>query len=177
MKENLPNKESVTVFFCDIYGTIDGGFCDEDIQKFTKLLKKLKEKHHSDYLIFSMLSTEKPSIVAIYEKEISKYFDENIILAKKNHNQEKLRESKVSCAIQYLHELKENFNIDSVYCADDTVILQEMFSETLQHTEGISLNTIIPQKKENNLNFINEEIEKRFIIKNFKRNKKVAIKS
>ena len=70
MKENLPNKESVTVFFCDIYGTIDGGFCDEDIQKFTKLLKKLKEKHHSDYLIFSMLSTEKPSIVAIYEKEI-----------------------------------------------------------------------------------------------------------
>ena len=43
------------------------------------------------------------------------------------------------------------------------MILQEMFSEILQHTEGISLNTIIPQKKENNLNFINEEIEKRFI--------------
>ena len=171
MKENLQSKESVTVFFCDIYGTIDGNLCDDDIQRFTKLLKKLKEEHHSDYLIFSVLSTEKPSIIASYEKKLSKYFDDSIILAEKIHSQESLREAKVSCAISYLHSLKEKFKITSVYCADDTVVLQEMFCEILQHTEGIFLNTIIPQKGENNLNFINDEIEKRFITKNFKRKK------
>ena len=170
MKINFHNhkRESITIFFCDIYGTVDGGFTDDDIQKFANLLKELKEQNNSDYLFFGMSSTEKPEIVDIYEKQLSKYFDNNVVVLKKFHNTEALREAKISCALYFIKEIKKKYHIDGIYCADDIVILQEMFKETLKEMEGINLNTIIPKKGENNLAFINQEIEERFITKKFK---------
>lgn len=66
------------------------------------------------------------------------------------------------CSILY-RLFKKNYNVNSVFCADDISLIHEMFSELLKEKESITLNSIIPQKGENNLNFINNELEKRFI--------------
>ena len=61
-------RKSITLFFCDIYGTVDGGFTEEECKKFAGLLEKIKEHNNSDYLLFGMLSTEHPDITEVYEK-------------------------------------------------------------------------------------------------------------
>ena len=70
--------------------------------------------------------------------------------------------------------------VDGIYCADDILILQEMFSEILSHMEGLELQTIIPKKGNNNLAFINKKIESRFIGKKqiiqLKSNNKIGCK-
>lgn len=42
--QNMNKKPSITLFFCDIYGTVDGGCSEEECQRFAKILKELKEK-------------------------------------------------------------------------------------------------------------------------------------
>lgn len=160
---NGNRRKSITLFFCDIYGTVDGGFTEEECKKFAGLLEKIKEHNNSDYLLFGMLSTEHPDITEVYEKKLSKYFDNDVLLMTKFQDVEALREAKISCALYYINYLKKNYNINSVFCADDISLIHEMFSELLKEKESITLNSIIPQKGENNLNFINNELEKRFI--------------
>jgi hypothetical protein len=41
-------------------------------------------------------------------------------------------------------------------------MLHKIFSDILLYKEGLELHSIIPKKEENNLNFINNEIEERF---------------
>lgn len=161
--DNNVNKKSITIFFCDVYGTIDGTFTDDDCKLFAELLKKLKLKNNSDYLFFSMSSTEHPEVVSYYEKFFSKYFSEDIIVKKNTHDVEAIREAKISCALLYLQNLTKEYNIDAVYCADDIELLQELFAHLLKDILGIELNTITPRRDENKLSFINDEIERKFI--------------
>lgn len=165
LKNNISSedKKSITVFFCDIYGTVDGGFSEKECKKFAKLLEKIKEQNNSKYLIFGMLSAERSDIVDSYEKRLSKYFDNNVLLMPKFPNTEALKEAKISCALYYIEQLKKKYIVNDVFYADDLFLLHEMFKEMLEEIEGISLNSIIPKKGENNLNFINSELEKRFI--------------
>lgn len=158
-------RKSVTLFFCDVYGTVDGGFSDDDLKKFASLLEELKEENKSDYLFFGMSSTERPDVVDSYESALSRYFSDDVKVIEKFQDAEAIREAKIACALFYIEHLKRQYDIDSIYCADDIVILQEMFSETLSHMEGLELQTIIPKKGNNNLAFINSEIESRFIKK------------
>lgn len=160
---NINDKKSITIFFCDVYGTVDGDFSNEDCKKFANNLKQLKDKNNTDYLFFSMSSTEHPEVVNDYEKSFSKYFDEDIIVMKSTHNLEAIREAKISCALLYFQNLAKEYNINAVYCADDIELLQELFTHLLKDIMGIELNTIIPKRDENRLSFINDEIEKRFI--------------
>lgn len=37
---NENRRKSITLFFCDIYGTVDGGFTEEECKKFAGLLEK-----------------------------------------------------------------------------------------------------------------------------------------
>jgi len=67
-------RKSITLFFCDIYGTVDGGFTEEECKKFAGLLEKLKEPNNSDYLLFGMLSTEHPDITEVYEKNFQNIY-------------------------------------------------------------------------------------------------------
>ena len=53
-------KENLTLFFCDIYGTIDGVLTEEECAVFAELLEKIRVKNNSDYLYFGMASTEHP---------------------------------------------------------------------------------------------------------------------
>lgn len=40
MNNDFNKKEYLTLFFCDIYGTIDGGLTEEDCVVFAELLEK-----------------------------------------------------------------------------------------------------------------------------------------
>lgn len=157
------SKKSVTIFFCDVYGTVDGGFTLEDCHKFAELLKKLKEENESDYLFFGMSSTEHPDVVDYYEKCLSRYFDDDILLMDKIHNVEALREAKISCALLYIQNLQKDYDVKGVYCADDIEILQELFKNLLKEILDIDLNIIVPKNGENTLDFINKEIEEKYI--------------
>lgn len=161
--QNMNKKPSITLFFCDIYGTVDGGCSEEECQRFAKILKELKEKNNSDLLLFGMLSTEHPDIAKTYEQKISKYFESSIVVIDKHEDAEALREAKVSCALVYIEHLKQHYDINSVFCDDDVVFIQEVFSELLMSKDGITLNSIIPRKGENNLTFINSELENKYI--------------
>mgnify|MGYP004504240309 CR=1 FL=1 len=156
-------RQSITIFFCDVYGTIDGGCSEEECKRFAELLEELKEKDNSDLLLFGMLSTEHPDVAKTYEQKISKYFANGIVVIDKHEDAEVLREAKVSCAIYYIDYLKQYYDINSVFCADDVIFIQEMFSDLLKSREGITLNSIIPGKEENNLTFINSELENKYI--------------
>ena len=161
---NNDEKKHVTIFFCDVYGTVDGNFNDDDCKKFASLLKQLKDKNNSDYLFFSMSSTEHPEVVDYYEKSFSKYFSNDIIAMKNMHDVEAIREAKISCALLYIQNLEKQYNVDAIYCADDIELLQELFTHLLKEIMGMDLNTIIPKRDENRLEFINQEIERKFIL-------------
>ena len=161
-------RESIALFFIDLYGTIDGKFSDYDLQVFAKSLKRLKEKNKSNYLFFDLLSTESPAIVDYYEFALSKYFSDGLRVMEKFPNEEITKETKITYALCYIDLLKKQFDIDAVYCADDSVIVQEMLSNILLYKEGIELHSIIPKNGNNNLSFINNEIEWCFIGQNSK---------
>lgn len=86
----------------------------------------------------------------------------------KIYTNEESHAAKLSCAMDCLQNLQKEYNIDEVYCADDIDFLQEIFRNILKETMGINLNVIIPKYGENNLKFINEEIENGFIKTNIK---------
>ena len=73
MNNDFNKKEDLTLFFCDIYGTIDGGLTEIECIKFSELLEELRLKHGSDYLYFGMASTEHPDVVDMYESRLSRY--------------------------------------------------------------------------------------------------------
>lgn len=58
-----------------------------------------------------MLSTEHPDIAEVYEKKLSKYFDNDVLLMTKFQDVEALREAKISCALYYIDYLKKNYNV------------------------------------------------------------------
>lgn len=114
---------------------------------------------NSDLLLFGMLSTEHPDVAKIYEQKISKYFANGILVIGKHEDAEALREAKVSYAIFYIDYVKQYYDIDAV----NVVFIQEMFSDLLKSKDGITLNSIIPRKGENNLTFINSGLERKYI--------------
>lgn len=165
MKDKLSNEKiiRVTVFFCDIIGTIDGDINDEECKKFADLLDKLRKINNSDLLLFSISSTEQSNIVSYYEKKLSKYFNNNVMVMEKIEVDKTISDAKIANALLYIEYLQKEYEVAGVYCADDIAILQEMFANLLCKLFGIELITIITKHGENNLEFINKEIEKRFI--------------
>ena len=96
MNNDFNKKEDLTLFFCDIYGTIDGGLTEEECIVFAELLEKIRVKNNSDYLYFGMSSTEHPDVVDMYESRLSRYFKDRIVLIPKDVESEVLREIKIS---------------------------------------------------------------------------------
>lgn len=160
-------KEALTLFFCDIYGTIDGEITEEDCIKFAYLLEQIRLLNGSDYIYFGMASTENLDIVNLYEERLSKYFTNKIIVLSKDLEIEVLREIKTSYTLKHIQKLLKNYEIKEVYFADDSYFYSEML-KTLLLEYNIKLNSIIPGKDENYLRFINEELENKYLLENNK---------
>lgn len=155
-------KENLTLFFCDIFGTIDGGFTEEECLRFAGLLDKIRIKNNSDYLYFGMASTEHIDVVNEYEKRLSKYFTERIVLVPKDIEFEVLREIKAAYALKHINKLLKDFDIKEVYFADDSKINHDMFRVLLEEY-GIKLNSIMPSSGENYLSYIISELESKYL--------------
>lgn len=128
------------------------------------MLDKLRKRNNSDLLLFSISSTEQSNIVGYYEKKLSKYFNNNVMVMEKIEVDKKISDAKIASALLYIEYLQKEYEIVGVYCADDIVILQEMFANLLCKLFAIELIIIIPKHGENNLEFINKEIEKNLLI-------------
>lgn len=155
-------KENLTLFFCDIFGTIDGGFAEEECLRFAELLDKIRIKNNSDYLYFGMASTEHIDVVNEYEKRLSKYFTERIVLVPKDIEFEVLREIKTAYVLKHINKLLKDFDIKEVYFADDSKINHDMFGVLLEEY-GIKLNSIMPSSGENYLSYIISELESKYL--------------
>ena len=162
MNNDFNKKEDLTLFFCDIYGTIDGGFTEIECIKFSELLEELRLKHGSDYLFFGMASTEHSDVVDNYERKLSKYFGERIVLIPKDVESEVLREIKTSYTLHHINKLLKTFNINEIYFADDSQFNHDMF-EVLLADYKIKVNSIVPKRGENYLSFINNELESKYL--------------
>lgn len=160
--ETNEGKEKLTLFFCDVCGTIDGGFSDIDCLKFAELLEELRIKTESDYLFFGMASTEFQEVVDFYERRISKYFKDRIVLVPKDVEGEVLREIKTSYTLHHINKLLKTYTIKEVYFADDSQFNHDVF-EALLEGYGIKLNSIVPKSGENYLSFINNELESKYL--------------
>lgn len=158
MNNNITNKKNITLFFCDVYGTVDNGFTEEECKEFSNLLEQIIRHNGSDYLMFGMASTEDYLTVDDYEKKLTKYFEKNVKLLPKLPESKVLNEAKISFIIKYINFLLENYNIEEIYLADDSVFNQEMLRGLLFSLVGIELKSIIPPKNNNNLKFINTSI-------------------
>ena len=163
----MNQKEKITLFFCDIYGTIDGGFTTEDSIRFASLLEQIRIKKESDYIFFGMASTEHQQIVDEYEEKLSEYFNNKIILVPKVDEIEVLREIKSAYTLKHIEKLLKTYEINEVFLIDDTKFNHDIF-ETLLMEYGIKLNSIVPKENENYLRFINEQLEKEFLLDNNK---------
>ena len=162
MNNDFNKKEDLTLFFCDIYGTIDGGLTEEECIKFSELLEELRLKHGSDYLYFGMASTEHPDVVDMYESRLSRCFKDRIVLIPKDVESEVLREIKTSYTLHHINKLLKTFNINEIYFADDSQFNHDMF-EVLLGDYKIKLNSIVPKRGENYLSFINSELESKYL--------------
>ena len=169
MDNNLKNRKNITLFFCDVYGTVDDGFTEEECKEFSNLLERLIHQNGSDYLMFGMASTEDPSVVDDYEKRLTKYFERNVRILPKLPENKILNEAKITFIIKYINHLQQNYNIEEIYLADDSKFNQEMLRELLFELTGIELKSIIPNKNNNNLKFINTSIEDLLISRSSKR--------
>ena len=156
MNNDFNEKEVLTLFFCDIYGTIDGGLTEEECVVFAELLEKIRVKNNSDYLYFGMSSTEHPDVVDMYESRLSRYFKDRIVLIPKDVESEVLREIKISYTLHHINKLLKTFNINEIYFADDSQFNHDIF-EVLLGEYKIKLNSIVPKRDENYLSFINNE--------------------
>lgn len=162
MNYDFNKKEDLTLFFCDIYGTIDGGFTEKECIRFSELLEELRLKHGSDYLFFGMASTEHSDVVDMYESRLSRYFKDRIVLIPKDVESEVLREIKTSYTLHHINKLLKTFNINEIYFADDSQFNHDMF-EVLLGDYKIKLNSIVPKRGENYLSFINNELESKYL--------------
>ena len=160
-------KEVLTLFFCDVYGTIDGGFTESECMEFASLLEQIRILKGSDYLYFGMASTEEQTVVDFYEKRLSKYFTDRILLVPKDDEIEVLREIKNSYTLKHIEKLLKTYDINEVFFADDSKFNHELF-ELLLSQKGIKLNSIIPGENQNYLKYINEQLESEYLLENNK---------
>lgn len=151
----MPEKENITLFFCDLRGTIDGELTEGDTEKFAELLDELREKNDSSKLFFSMASTERIDIVEEYQKKLSKYFKKNVEAINAITNS-----SKLDGMEDLIEKLNEKYNINAAYYADDNEMIREMCCEVLQGKYNIEFNPIEPDSR---LSFINDELESKYI--------------
>lgn len=167
MDNNFINKKNITLFFRDVYGTVDDGFTEEECKEFSKLLEELIHQNGSDYLMFGMASTEDPLIVDDYENRLTEFFERNVILLPKLPENKMLNEAKIAFIVKYINHLLENYDIKEIYLADDSELNHYMLCDILLELTGIELQSIIPNENNNNLRFINNSIKEILISRSF----------
>lgn len=131
--------KKAVVYFSDIMGTILGRQenKEEDYRKFSDLLSTIKESEQADEVIFSIISTDNIEFVSNVHGMVSPFIDQTVTYGKQFFGNGYYTEDKVveqdplmkSVEItQYIKDLSQEYEIVSVYYAEDTSMYQEMLS-------------------------------------------------
>lgn len=129
---------TATIFFCDITGTLQGKSENKkkDYEMFNNLILKIKEQNHSDYLFFSLLSSDDVESVKYQFDNLNRYFNHSISTQKQffergyidgNHIVTGIF-GKCEQMIYYLNELSSMYSIDKIILAYDLEIFHEMIN-------------------------------------------------
>lgn len=147
----------ITLFFCDITDTFEGKLKNEEIDfiNFIDNLKKIKEKHNSDKIIFMFISSEDKKYIKLKQIELSKYLNSSDIIIKDNNDSNKL--TPISSEIKLV---KKTNILDKVYYADDCKFFHDFIEELIGDVEFESL---IPTN--GGLKELNEIIESKYFEK------------
>lgn len=131
--------ETATIFFCDISGTLQGSSKnkEEDYKMFNDLILKIKEQNQSDYLFFSLVSSDNAEILKYQSYQLNKYFNHSISTQKHFFDQGYIDGNliitgiigKCTQMIYYLTELSSTYSIDEIILADDIELFHEMMNE------------------------------------------------
>lgn len=129
---------TATIFFCDIVGTLQGKSKNEkeDYENFNNLILKIKEQNHSDYLFFSLLSSDNLESVKQQSDCLKIYFSNSISTQKQFFNYGYIDgnhivtgvSGKCEQMIDYLKELSSMYSIDKIILADDLKFSHEMMN-------------------------------------------------
>lgn len=173
---------TITLFFCDIAGTIDGSSINKisDYKNFNNLIKKIQQNNKSDYIIFPLISTDPFRIVNNKIKFICSHNENFIMIGKQFFDNGYIEKDKVITGISgksqqiiyYINELSKRYEIDSVIYADDCMIYHDILHELAkEYNLDDIITSIIPTKSEG-LSELNELLE--FHITNSKGKQKVT---
>lgn len=149
--------ENIILFFCDIYGTINGNVpnTEKDYKEFNCLLNELSKQNNNTKILFTLISSEKKEIVMKYLLEIKQYINGNIIFSKQFYENGYILDNKYEETIcgkfkqmlDDINELKKTANIIRIYYADDSVFLQTIISEYFKCEEfTIPFISLIPEE-------------------------------
>lgn len=151
--------EKITVFLCDIYGTYLQNYKSQEdndrvIALFLENLEKIRLKNHSDKIVFSFISTASRDIIEHeYSYIKSQNQNENIIFGPQffedgyisNEKTFPLElKGKVAQILFYLDALREKYDIDAIYYADDTKFYHILLANLLKS----EVSSIIPERSD-----------------------------
>lgn len=152
-------RETATIFFCDISGTIQGRGKNEekDYEMFNNLILKIKEQNKSDHLFFSLVSSDDLESVQCQIEYLSKFFSKSISIQKQFFDQGYFEGNQVvtrifgKCdqMIYYLNKISSRYSIDKIIFADDLEFFHEMFIEISENFSWKNkIISIIPTNKQ-----------------------------
>lgn len=172
---------TATIFFCDISGTIQGMYKNKesDYEIFNNLILRIKEQNQSDYLFFSLISSDNVEFVKCQFDYLNRYFSHTISTQKQffddgyidgNHIVTGIS-GKSKQMIYYLTELSSMYFVNKIIIADDLKLFHEIMhdlSEKFIWKDKIL--SIIPTKNQgleelNNLLLQHLQQEKKYILK------------
>ena len=160
-------KKDATVFFCDICGTIDGKNELEDYEEFVKNLERIGQENGSDEVLFLFASTEDKSIKQEYAKKFNLFFNDYVNFPTIPEEIEIELESS-GAKNQYfnrvLDRLCDEYNFKEIILADDSEFNHLSFSFAAEDflTDDGKYTSIVTGEGNNNLKFINSELEEKF---------------
>lgn len=160
---------TLTLFFCDINGTIEGSSTNKisDYKKFNDIIKEIQQKNNSDYIIFSLISSDSSSFVKNKTNFINSFNKNFIIFGKQFFDNGYIDENKIITGISgkaqqiiyYINELSKIYKIDSVIYADDCIIYHDILHELAKNYNLDDIITSIIPTKGKGLSELNELLE------------------
>ncbi len=150
--------ERIIVYFSDIIGTIlSNSNIEEDYQQFSYLLSDIKKNEQVDKIIFSLISTDDKDFVSDIQNIIHPFITSTVTYGKQFFQNgyytesgivQKKYSSKAEVITEYVKELKNNYEIISIYYADDVEMYHTMLSFLAKSNSWKQqLHSIIPTGK------------------------------
>lgn len=169
--------KTATIFLCDIYGTYKANINDindkEVFNNFITNLECLRVKDHSYLLFFSFISQENKEIILAENNYLKShitnpyikfnahfynggYIHNDVIIPTKDS-------AKTTQILYYIDFIKQSYNINTIYYADDTELYQYVIKEILEEINPEQELITITPKSKRGLAEVNEIIELEYL--------------